>query len=296
MRKLIPFFLAAIAYAQPQCSQNLFAFGTGRQASINNKASGCNSWTFQYWTANVATISIEVDSANDNGSGSAGAFSTITPVSFGANPSTTLTGLVQFTAYAPFLSVNITTFTTSGLPASVTWSLYGVNPVASSRGGGGSGSGANVFLSNLQSPTALNQTLTFNTGLGNAINLTNNTLLNGNGIVLSGNGTIQVGANFATNSNCSNTASPAVCGSSLAGSSVIAAAATTEQINTTLVTSGSQILLTADSSLGTRLGVTCNITIPTLSVSARSAGASFTVTASAAPVTNPLCFDWLIIN
>lgn len=98
-----------------------------------------------------------------------------------------------------------------------------------------------------------------------------------------------------TATNCSSAASPAVCGSAAAGSVVVAAAATTVVVNDTAVTANSQIMLTFDSSLGTKLGVTCNTTPAVLSVSARVPGTSFTVT-SAAPTTNPDCLSYSVVN
>jgi len=67
-------------------------------------------------------------------------------------------------------------------------------------------------------------------------------------------------------------------------------------VNTTVVTVNSQIFVTYDSSLGSKLSVTCNTTEPALfGVTARTAATSFTITASS-PITNPACFSYLIIN
>jgi hypothetical protein len=109
--------------------------------------------------------------------------------------------------------------------------------------------------------------------------------------------------NLATASaiaNCSSSASPAVCSGAAAGSVVIAAAATTVVVNTTAVTAVSQIQVQFDETLGTKLGVTCN-TSPTSEgaayiVSARAAGTSFTVKASAAPTANSACLSYSIVN
>lgn len=109
---------------------------------------------------------------------------------------------------------------------------------------------------------------------------------NGNWFVLTQN----------TNTNCSSSASPAVCAAAPSGSVAVAAASTTLTVNTTVVTANSQILLTFDSSLGTRLGVTCNTTITQPTVSTRTAATSFVITMSAAPVTNPACISYTIIN
>jgi hypothetical protein len=109
----------------------------------------------------------------------------------------------------------------------------------------------------------------------------------------SANGTFKT---VNTSTNCSSSASPAVCAAAAAGSVVVAAAATTVTVNTTAVTANSQIMVLYDSSLGTKLGVTCNATEPALyGVTARVAATSFTITSSA-PITNPACFSYLVIN
>jgi hypothetical protein len=243
------FALAISAHAQsPQCTQGLTVYATGRAPAVTNKTQGCNTWTFQYWTANAATISIEVDSAGDNGLGLPGAWAAVAPVTAGANPSTTLVGLIQFQTYAPFVSVNVTALTSSGSPLSVSWTLYGASGITAKAGG------------------------------VNAIG-----------------GTVAA-SRWLTDTPCVSTASPAVCGTVAAGSSVVAAAATIEVVNTTAPTANSQILITPDSSLGARLSVTCNTTVNPMSISARTAGTSFTAAVTVAPAVNPLCFSWWIIN
>jgi hypothetical protein len=104
------------------------------------------------------------------------------------------------------------------------------------------------------------------------------------------------GATYNTQTNCSSSASPAICLSASAGSVTVAAAATTEVVNTTAVTANSQILLTFDSSLGTKLGVTCSTIAVQGTVSARTAGSSFTIKLPTAPSTNPACFSYQIVN
>lgn len=105
---------------------------------------------------------------------------------------------------------------------------------------------------------------------------------------------------LGTIGNCSSSASPAVCGSSAAGSVVIAATASSVTVNTTAVTANSQILITPDDSLGTKLGVTCNSTLVTVlssfGITARTAGTSFTISTSSTPTANPACFSYSIIN
>jgi len=104
-----------------------------------------------------------------------------------------------------------------------------------------------------------------------------------------------MGPAYKTTTNCSSSASPAVCGSAAAGMFVLPAAATSVTVNTTAVTANSEIIVFNDDSLGTRLSVTCNTSIDNVLVSARVAATSFTITGSA-PVTNPNCYSYLIVN
>lgn len=112
----------------------------------------------------------------------------------------------------------------------------------------------------------------------------------------------QVGSNgiIGTNNNCSSSTSPAVCGSAASGSVAVPTGATpTLQINTTAVTASSQIYMTIDESLGTKLGVTCNSTLATLVqpvVTARTPGTSFTIQINATLAANPACVSYSIIN
>lgn len=99
-----------------------------------------------------------------------------------------------------------------------------------------------------------------------------------------------------TAGNCSSSASPAVCGSSSAGSVAVPAGSTSVVVNTTAVTANSQILLQYDSSLGTKLSVTCNTIAAVPAVTARTAATSFTLTIPAAPVTNPACYSYFMVN
>lgn len=95
---------------------------------------------------------------------------------------------------------------------------------------------------------------------------------------------------------CASVTSPATCGTKPAGASAIPTGGTTFIVNTSAVTANSQIDVQFDSSLGTLLGITCNTTIQPIVVTARTAGTSFTVTTSANPVTNKMCFTYTITN
>lgn len=97
--------------------------------------------------------------------------------------------------------------------------------------------------------------------------------------------------------NCSSITAPAVCGAASSGSVLVAAAGTTVVVNTTAVTANSQIFVMFDASLGTKLGVTCNVStaLAVYGITGRVAATSFTITTTS-PITNPACFSYLIVN
>ncbi len=102
---------------------------------------------------------------------------------------------------------------------------------------------------------------------------------------------------IGTASNCNSTASPAVCASAAAGSVAMPSGTDTLVVNTSAITANSQIFITEDSSLGSRLGITCNTTVSrTYAVSARTSGTSFTIKSSNNPVTNKACLSYMIVN
>lgn len=101
---------------------------------------------------------------------------------------------------------------------------------------------------------------------------------------------------YNTNTNCSSSASPAACGSAAAGSVSIAAGSSSVVVSTTAVTGNSEIQLTFDSSLGTKLSLTCNTTPQQPTVTARSPGVSFTLSVSRNFATHPGCFSYSVIN
>jgi hypothetical protein len=119
------------------------------------------------------------------------------------------------------------------------------------------------------------------------------TLNRAGSITLAGN---IAGRSFGTTTNCSSTASPAVCGGSPSGSVVVPVSGATLVVDTSAVTANSQIHLTFDSSLGSRLGAICNTAIQQPTVSARTAGISFTITLPTTVATNPVCISYTIIN
>lgn len=100
---------------------------------------------------------------------------------------------------------------------------------------------------------------------------------------------------LTTTTNCASAGG--TCTSASAGRVSIAAAATTVTIASTAVTANSEIFIQEDATLGTALSVTCNTTSGrTYAITTRTAGTSFVVTTSAAPVTNPACLNYRIVN
>jgi hypothetical protein len=88
-----------------------------------------------------------------------------------------------------------------------------------------------------------------------------------------------------------------ICGSGAAGSVAVSVGSNTILVTTTAVTPASQIFIQEDSSLGAALGVSCNTVLGrTYMVTNRSAGTSFQITASQAPVGAPACLSYHIIN
>lgn len=116
------------------------------------------------------------------------------------------------------------------------------------------------------------------------------------GVTVTSPGPVKVGS-YGTVSNCSSSATPAVCGSAPAGSVAMPTGGSTLVVNTSAVTANSQIFITEDSSLGTKLGITCNTTTGRVySVNARTASTSFTIKSSANPATNKACLSYFIVN
>lgn len=102
---------------------------------------------------------------------------------------------------------------------------------------------------------------------------------------------------YKTTNNCSSVAAPAVCGGASAGTISMAAGGATVTVNTTAVTALSQIFVRVNNAKN--IGVTCN----TGAAMAQNywadtivASTSFRISTSAAPVTDPACLDFLIVN
>jgi hypothetical protein len=104
-------------------------------------------------------------------------------------------------------------------------------------------------------------------------------------------------SSYGTLSNCSSISLPAKCGHAPAGSFVLRPGSTSTKVNTTAVTVNSQIVVMEDSSLGPKLGVSCNRTSGrTYMITDRVSGVSFTVSSSAAPTEHPACLSFQLLN
>ncbi|MBX4206185.1 hypothetical protein KW784_00085 [Candidatus Parcubacteria bacterium] len=172
-----------------------------------------------------------------------------------------------------------------------TTSLFSASSIFTTLLVNGSTTLQNVSLQNLVAKTLLaNGSSTLQNFTATTATTTN--LFSNNSTIT----TLSVGS-LKTATNCSSSASPAVCGSASGGSVAMATGGSTLVVNTSAVTANSQILITEDSSLGTRLGITCNTTTGRIyTVSARTAGTSFTIKSSANPATNKACLNYWIVN
>ncbi len=185
--------------------------------------------------------------------------------------------------------------------------IYTGSPIASG------GSGTTTFPMILMQPTGTTASTIWSTAgtffginapTGFAGNFFDYQLAGAARMTLSAGGTLTVGTgiksgNYQTVANCSSAASPAVCAGAPSGSVAVPAGTNpTLQVNTTAVTANSQILLQEDESLGTKLTVTCQTAaLPTSTIiTARSAGASFTIQSNGVFTTNPVCYSYTIIN
>ncbi|HEU0080901.1 MAG TPA: hypothetical protein VFQ72_02670 [Candidatus Paceibacterota bacterium] len=159
--------------------------------------------------------------------------------------------------------------------------------------------GSSLFSDNGAGYLSIGTTTATNIVIGNAGSLTTilgNVIFNNvNFTTLNASST--TATTYKTDSNCNSSASPASCGSAAAGSVAIAAGSMTLIVNTSAVTSSSQILVTEDSSLGARLGITCNTTFGRVySISSRTSGTSFTVKSNGDIAANPACLSYWIVN
>lgn len=102
---------------------------------------------------------------------------------------------------------------------------------------------------------------------------------------------------YITATNCLNLASPAVCGAAAAGTVQVPAAGTTLVVGTTAAAGNFEVQFVYDTWKTGCTTTASNIaSLLTPYVSASSTGVSFTLTLPVAPLTNPVCIDYLIFN
>lgn len=177
--------------------------------------------------------------------------------------------------------------------------IFGTNtPGDYSQRGIGWNSAARMYLGRFPSNRTINEAedlildanglVISNYGIGVFKTPTGGTALDAAGIVRANN--------FNTQSNCVDAAGTIDCGSASAGSFALAAGTTGIQVNTTAVSANSQIFIQNDPSLASRLGVTCNSTFADTYILSRGAGVGFVILTAAAPVTNPRCYSFFIVN
>ena len=295
-------------------SGNLFSFDagiTGTTAAFSGQVtSTLSTGTAPFVvasTTNVANLNASTLSgatfaapgAIGGGTPGSGAFTTLSAT--GVITSTLSTGTAPFTLASTTKSTNLN----ADLLDDANTATAGTASTIALRDGSGNLTG-NVIVSTVSTGTApLTVSSTTNVANLNASSLAGATFAAPGAI---GGGTPSTGT-FTTLSGTTSTTSPlyntttncassgGTCSAAASGSVSIAAAATTVTVATTAVTANSVIIITEDSSLGTKLGITCNTTIArNYAITARTAATSFVITTDVAPVTNPACLNYWIIN
>lgn len=167
--------------------------------------------------------------------------------------------------------------------------MNGLRVVAPTTSGPAAGTLNGISITNLTSAGAATENaLLIGTGWDKQINAT--------GFTVDGTGNTTA-LTYNTTTNCSDGAGAAACGAAVTGAFVMDAGGTTVTVSTTAVTANSNIVIQENSALGTRLSATCNTTIArSYAITTLTAGTSFVVTASAAPVTNPACLHYLFVD
>lgn len=270
----------AVNLALTPGTDNSIAIDSLTKRYTNAWFSGVMGWTNGSGTATAGISQDSVAGVIDLGNGTAGDKSaTAQAASYvaGSTPPTACTGFhsciswgEQLTAPAP----------TSGVD--IEWHDYLNHYTSWSYNGG-------AFYPSTRSVGSL---------IGNDLASFNGNDVQDSGISAANGGLTSVFYNTATN--CSSSASPAACASAASGSIAVPTGATpTLVVNTTAVTANSQILLTIDESLGTKLGITCNTTLSTLVqpvVTSRTSGTSFTIQMNSTLATNKACVSYTIVN
>lgn len=105
---------------------------------------------------------------------------------------------------------------------------------------------------------------------------------------------------LGTTSNCANNHNPANCGSSASGSIAIPAGSNSVTVVTGAVTANSQILITPDATLDSRLGVTCNkdpaMAFAPMGIVKRTPGGGFVLGTSITISGGSNCYSFAVMN
>lgn len=266
---------------------NLSIGGNAATATTATTAGSATSVAFSGVTPGTNAGALVIGTGGSFTTSGTGTLGSTTPVTFSGAGAASISSLLLSGTYfsggtgtttRPFLYIN------QSANAPSTWStfgtLFGIN-LNSAFGGT-----ANIFDFHYDGGASF-----FKMGGNGAITMTSSISTG----TLASTGFIS-GATFNSATNCADSAGAAACGSAAAGAFVVDAGATTTVVSTTAVTANSEIFVMFDSSLGTRLSITCNTTVALPSVSARTAGASFTITVPATPITQAACFDYFIVN
>lgn len=257
----------------------------GSTAAFPNYFTACQSWTFQYTSVGFSGLTVTVQSAPAATPTTPGAWVTYAgTLVLGSNPNTSTTGAVSTFKNGivdiPFIRVNLSGLTGTG-------TVYGVLYGYKTGYTGGTGTPGNCPQGAAGDVQYYVSAVACGGDAGLAYNSGTQALTVGGALSA---------AVYLTATNCADSAGAAACGSAPAGAFVVDATTSSTVVSTTAVTANSEILVTFDAGLGTRLGITCNAAVPpSYFVSARTAGASFTLTSSS-PVTNPACFNYAVLN
>ena len=182
--------LAVAAFDQtgtPDCQFTVTFSASGVGSANANKTTPCVVWRVSYWTSNASSVSLTLEGAPDNGSGSPGSYTALTAVQSTTNPATgTNSGtIVACCDYYPFIRLNLGTFTGTSLTARVYgWKAW-VTPVNAIQGATGPSGPAGP--SGPTGPAGPSGVPTFDSGCGTGVSAPNAT--DSGGTITTGTGT-----------------------------------------------------------------------------------------------------------
>lgn len=140
---LASFAQALFAQAAPctfQATLTATGTGAGPAAYFDNRRLGCYQWRVNYSSTGFSGISIQIETAPDNGGvpGSWSAFTGATVVTDGSNPSTsTNTATIGIHANSAWIRINLATATGTGTLIYQVWGANSTGNIASKTGATG---------------------------------------------------------------------------------------------------------------------------------------------------------------